>query len=123
MIANMTTHIEHLKEKLAKEKVQLEKQLHEVGRINPDDKTDWEPVAADLNGSVSEIEERASEISDFEDRSAVEFELEQRLGKIILAIERIESNTYGKCEICGNAIETERLEVNPAATTCKTHLE
>ena len=31
--------------------------------------------------------------------------------------------TYGSCEISGEAIEVERLEANPAARTCKAHIE
>lgn len=117
----MTINIEHWKTKLEEEKLSIENQLGQVGRINPDDKTDWEPVAADLNSGTAEIEDRASEIADFEDRSAVEFELETRLGKIVDALGRIDSKTYGVCSVCNSEIEAERLEVNPAATTCKQH--
>ena len=117
----MTINIEHFAKKLGEEKARLLEQLGQVGRINPDDKTDWEPVAADLNGSTAEIEERASEIADFEDRSAVEFELEERLKKIDAALLRIDDKTYGVCSVCSNPIESERLEVNPAAATCKEH--
>jgi RNA polymerase-binding transcription factor DksA len=118
----MTIDIEHFKQKLGEEKLKIEQELKQVGRINPDDKTDWEPVAADLNISTAEIEERASEISDFEDRSAVEFELEQRLGKVLTALAAIDAHQYGRCSVCKEEIDHERLEANPAATTCRAHM-
>jgi DnaK suppressor protein len=34
------------------------------------------------------------------------------------ALGRIDQGTYGLCEICGNAIATERLEALPAAAKC-----
>ncbi len=35
---------------------------------------------------------------------------------------RIEDGTYGVCTVSGEEIETERLEADPAAKTCKAHL-
>lgn len=44
---------------------------------------------------------------------------EQRLlKKIEDAIERIDSGTFGICEVCGNPIEIKRLEVRPVTTMC-----
>lgn len=34
------------------------------------------------------------------------------------ALERLESGDYGRCEICGEPIPAERLEIRPAASTC-----
>jgi len=34
------------------------------------------------------------------------------------ALERIAKGTYGKCELCGNDIPTERLEAIPTASLC-----
>lgn len=34
------------------------------------------------------------------------------------ALERLEGRDYGRCEVCGEAIPVERLEVRPAARTC-----
>ncbi len=119
----MTTHILNFKKKLEEEKVILIKQLQEVGRINPDDTTDWEPVAASLDINQSEIEERATEITSFEDRSAVEYELEGRLNEINAALVAIANNTYGICKVCKSPIEEARLEANPSAMTCMAHME
>lgn len=34
------------------------------------------------------------------------------------ALERLEHGDYGRCEVCGEAIPVERLEVRPSARTC-----
>ncbi len=98
-------------------------ELGSVGRVNPENKNDWEVVAADGNIDKAEIEERASEITDFEDRSSVEFALEERANKVKAALTRIDNDTYGACSVCTSPIEEARLHANPAATTCKAHME
>lgn len=118
----MIKNIAHFKKKLLEEKIRIEHDLGEVGRINPDNKNDWEPTAANLNIDPAEEEERAEEITDFEDRSAIEFELEKRVNELTAALERIEKDTYGICSICGGPIEEERLEANYSADTCKAHM-
>lgn len=42
---------------------------------------------------------------------------EQLLG-LDQALERLVQGDYGQCEVCGEAIPVERLEVRPAARTC-----
>ncbi len=113
----------HFKKKLLEEKVRIERDLKTVGRINPDNPKDWEPTAANLNIDPAEEEERASEITDFEERSAIEFELEKHLNEIVTALERLENGTFGICRVCKGLIEEERLEANYSADTCKTHKE
>ncbi|MEV7682788.1 TraR/DksA C4-type zinc finger protein [Streptomyces sp. NPDC088341] len=41
-----------------------------------------------------------------------------RLADLDQALERLERGDYGRCEVCGEPIPAERLEVRPAATTC-----
>ncbi|MFE1959256.1 TraR/DksA family transcriptional regulator [Streptomyces sp. NPDC059479] len=41
-----------------------------------------------------------------------------RLTDLDRALERLERGDYGRCEVCGEPIPAERLEVRPAATTC-----
>ncbi|MCA9353454.1 TraR/DksA C4-type zinc finger protein [Candidatus Nomurabacteria bacterium] len=38
------------------------------------------------------------------------------------ALKRIENGTYGTCSVCGEKIEEDRLGANPAADTCKAHM-
>jgi len=112
----------HFKEKLEEEKATLEKELTGVARINPDNPDDWEPTPGDLNITKSDKNDMGDAMEEYEGRMAVEVELENRLENIKKALERIENNTYGKCKIDGGDIEIERLEANPAAETCKTHI-
>lgn len=53
---------------------------------------------------------------------AKELSIEQNtldlLRKVDHALERIESGKYGNCEICGNPIPVERLDVLPYSTLC-----
>lgn len=48
--------------------------------------------------------------------------LETRYRNINRALEKMSLGTYGSCEICGAPIEADRLGANPAARTCKAHL-
>ncbi len=43
---------------------------------------------------------------------------EDTLGRIEIALERIEEGTYGECEVCGVRIPKARLNALPYATTC-----
>ncbi|MFD3414522.1 TraR/DksA family transcriptional regulator [Streptomyces cyaneofuscatus] len=42
----------------------------------------------------------------------------EHLAELDLAVERLESGDYGRCEMCGEPVPAARLEVRPAATTC-----
>ncbi|MEU9033465.1 TraR/DksA C4-type zinc finger protein [Streptomyces sp. NPDC048352] len=42
----------------------------------------------------------------------------EHLEELDRALERLERGAYGQCDLCGQAIPPERLEVRPAATTC-----
>ncbi|WP_329417621.1 TraR/DksA C4-type zinc finger protein [Streptomyces sp. NBC_00704] len=42
----------------------------------------------------------------------------QHLEELDRAVERLERGEYGQCEVCGDTIPPERLEIRPAATTC-----
>lgn len=109
------------KEKLLDEKTRLEKGLAEIGRRTgtPDD---WEAVPEDMNVLRSDTNEVADEVEEYQTRIAINEEFEDRLAEITSALQRIENNTYGTCSICNAAIEEDRLSANPAAATCKAHI-
>jgi len=50
-------------------------------------------------------------------------EARQSLVYVENALNRIENGTYGKCEVCGEQIEEQRLEALPYATLCMEHAE
>jgi len=118
----MKIDTKHFKEKLLEEKTVLESELAGVARINPDNPKDWEPTPGDLNIPKSDKNDMGDAMEEYEGRYAVEVELENRLTNVTKALERIENETYGTCKVDGGQIEMERLEANPAAETCKAHL-
>ena len=100
----------------------LEAELKTVGRINPSNPADWEPVQGETNVDLSDRNEVADGIEQYEENSAILKELETRYNEVKSALSRIEGGTYGVCEIGKEPIEADRLEANPAARTCKTHM-
>ena len=41
----------------------------------------------------------------------------------MLALKSLSKESFGICKVCKKQIEQARIEANPAATTCKKHLE
>jgi len=114
---------DYFKEKLEEELLLVEKELNDVGRKNPDNKADWEAEPADFDTNNADENETADKIEEYEGNTAVLKELEIRFNDIKDALKKIEEGKYGICEISGQLIEEDRLIANPAARTCKAHME
>lgn len=115
--------ITHFKNKLTEELNLLEKELKTVGRRNPSNPNDWE--ATPPRGENDDSADKnivADKIEDYETNTAILKDLEIRFNEVKKALEKIEKGVYGICEITGEKIEEDRLEANPAARTCKSHL-
>lgn len=106
--------------KTEQEKVLAE--LKTVGRINPENPGDWEPVPKTPDGDTADEGDIADNIDDYEENSAILKNLEIRLNEIKAALARLEKGTYGICIVDNTPIEIERLTANPAAATCKAHM-
>lgn len=119
MIENMKT--EPYKKKLEEEKAQLEADMGKIGRQNPAVPGDWEPVPPET-GSEPDLLDQANAAADQETNAAILADLEARYDTVLAALVRIEENAYGICTVCGREIEKERLDADPAASTCKEHL-
>ncbi len=119
----MKKDTQHFKALLEKEKERIVRELGGLGRINPANTEDWVATPEDRDTMRADKNEAADAVEEYEGRAAVEVTLENHLQNIDAALKRIENGTYGVCEIGGEAIEEDRLEANPAATTCKAHLE
>jgi len=116
-------NIESYKEALEKELMELETELRSVGRKNPENPSDWQGTPGDTeNVDVEDENSLADSFEDYEERNAVNTELEVRLNEVKAALEKIGKGGYGICRICGEEIEDARLEANPAAETCKAHI-
>lgn len=118
----MTIDTKHFEKKLRDEKALLEKELLEVARKNPDREGDWEAVPEE-HDTVYEENTAGDSIDEYESNNAIVNSLEPKLREIKEALQRIEEGTYGVCRVCGEEIESDRLEANPAASTCKKHME
>lgn len=109
------------KQKLTEELALLTEELRSVGRMNPANPGDWEPVPGNLNVLDADPNERADRIEEYEGNTAILKELEIRYNNVRDALARIEHGTYGTCSVGGEPIPPERLEANPAADTCIEH--
>jgi RNA polymerase-binding transcription factor DksA len=113
---------EYFMKKLLEEKAKLISELETVGQVNPNNPDDWEPKATEKDGSTADPNDSADSIEEYESNTALVSELEISLKDINAALEKIEAGKYGICEISGDQIELDRLEANPAARTCKAHI-
>lgn len=82
----------------------------------------YEAIPEQAENAVTDFDETADRMEEFEERSARVATLGARLVDIENALEKITEATFGACEICRQPIEDERLDANPAARTCMTHM-
>ena len=118
----MIKDTDHYKKLHLAEKENLEKELATVGRKNPDNPNDWEAVEPLTDIDRADEDEVAEDINEYENNTAILKQLETRLSEVNVALNQIEKGTYGTCRICGEEIEEGRLKANPAAQTCKLHM-
>lgn len=111
-----------IKDELEKERDTLLEDLRDMGKLNTET-GEWEATPEELNSPQSDENDKADRFEDFEARSSMIRTLEPRLNNILKALKGLNRESFGKCEICKKDIEDARLEANPAARTCKEHLE
>ena len=119
----MTVNTQKFKATLEAELEAVTASLEELGVINPRAKKDWIPTPEDVDTPEADPKIVADRSEDWNERRGTLDVLETRYNNINRALEKIANETYGICEIGGEEIETDRLEANPAARTCKAHLE
>ena len=110
-----------LKRRLLDEQATLLKSLGKIAGVNPDNPDDLIPLPPESDTVQADQNDLADRSEDFGERRSTELTLEDRLNNVKLALLKIESPAYGICETCGEPIEPERLEANPAAETCIKH--
>jgi DnaK suppressor protein len=90
----------------------------------------WQEVKQQLKSNVGDgYQEMLATARDEEDQAAVSLLAEthlsllgpkrQELEAIEEALNRLESGTYGECEVCGQPIEPRRLEIMPETPLCR----
>jgi RNA polymerase-binding transcription factor DksA len=115
---------EHVKQKLQSELAVVEAELKSVGVQNPQNPGDWEATERqmDVMSATADSNEAADKQEEYVENRAIVDQLEIRYNSINRALKKIETGTYGMCEVSGHPIEEDRLEANPAARTCKQHM-
>lgn len=83
---------------------------------------DWEAIPDQTQPGETDSNSEADVAEDWEERRATVAALETEYRDINRALAKITAGAYGLCEICGESIEPDRLEVKPTARTCKAHL-
>jgi RNA polymerase-binding transcription factor DksA len=107
---------------LTAEKSRLEAELATVSKPNPQNPGDWDTKVESRDDNRADENDNADALEDLVNDESVVRQLEGQLLEVNAALDRIEAGTYGVCEIGGEEIEAERLEANPAARTCKAHV-
>src|SRR6267154_327389 len=115
---------EHFKQKLEGELKQVEKELNELGWKDPST-GEWEATGKNLDVTtpMADSNEAADQLEELVERQGETSTIEAHRKDIIDALAKIEQGTYGTCEVGAEIIEEDRLEANPAARTCKTHMD
>lgn len=117
----MLENISHFKQKLEEELIEVEDRLRAAGMQN--DAGEWEARDTDVDETATETDELADRMEEYGEKRAEVGEIQIHWRNIERALEKVEAGTYGACEVCGETIEEDRLEINASARTCKTHMD
>ena len=108
--------IKEQKEKLLKEKKELEKELSHLSERGIKSKDEWIVRYPKFNGG--DIEEEADEVEEYGNLLSINYVLEKELKRINESLEKIKKGNYGICEKCKKKIDKQRLKVCPQAKYC-----
>ena len=102
-------------------------------RVVLDSISEWEKLEQELGRAREELalinqklEEKgdfglgqgASTVYEWEMNLALRESVEAKIKSIELALERLDDGDYGLCEVCGQPIDPDRLEILPHTTLC-----
>ncbi|MCX6754928.1 MAG: TraR/DksA C4-type zinc finger protein [Candidatus Nomurabacteria bacterium] len=118
----MPLNKQKIKEDLEKERDVLVGQMGDMGKMNPET-GEWEAQPEAQDFPEADSNDQADRFEEYESRSSMIKDLGTRLKNILFSIKNINKVSFGKCTVCGKEIELARMKANPAATTCKKHLE
>lgn len=113
--------LKRIKERLEKEKSQIEEDLKKFAKKDEKMPGDWDTRFPRFNGGEAgsaALEKAADEVEAYEALLPIEYTLETKLKNIALALEKIKKGKYGICEKCGKQIPISRLKVFPEARFC-----
>lgn len=64
-----------------------------------------------------------TEVEESMERQGLADETARQVAEIDDALRRIDEGTWGRCAVCGNTIDDERLEARPRADRCREHAD
>jgi DnaK suppressor protein len=107
--------LQELKTKLENRRVELVRQLDEIGTRAKGEEVNFNADFPDYGDSA---EDNAVEVADYAANLSFEKGLERELIDVEKALQKVADGTYGQCKYCGQAIGLERLKIRPESTTC-----
>lgn len=114
-----TSDLDELRDLLEAEKFTLEQELSEHGK--KETATEWEGSSNEEDTEEPDPTDAADQIEELVTNVPLVQELENRLHDVIDALEKMDDDSYGLCEVCNKEIDIDRLKANPAARTCLEH--
>ena len=118
----MTTDMNEHKAQLEEMLINLTTELKTLGIHNPEVSEDWIATPEGVSDGEADTNVSADRVESWDERRATLATLETRYNNVNRALSKIADRTYGVCEISGGPIEADRLDANPAARTCKAHM-
>ncbi len=115
-----TNQLDTLKKRLENDQQAIKGQLNLTSKYSNKDESMRETVD-ELSAYDNHPADLGTELFEREREFALEEHQDKELEKINSALEAIEKGTYGKCQVCGEDIPFERLEVLPSTLYCVNH--
>ena len=114
--------LEELRDALEVERNTLEEELGGHGRVQSTT-GDWQGNSSGLEGTEADPTDAADQIEELVTNVPLVEELERQHRDVVDALKKMDTDTYGICEVGKEQIPIERLEANPAARTCIAHAQ
>jgi RNA polymerase-binding transcription factor DksA len=115
--------LSYFKKRLEDELILVEGELRELGIEDPAAPGTWDATPGEIDDSATEPDEIADRLEDLEGNEDQVREIQKHWRDIKRALGKIEDGSFGICEVNGELIEEDRLEVSPSARTCKVHMD
>src|SRR5437763_6014850 len=112
-----TNQLNSLKKRLKEDKQSIKDQL----KVNKNLEMSMLEAVDELSAYDNHPADLGTELFDRERDFALQEHKNKDLEKINIALEAIEKGTYGKCQVCGDEIPIERLDVLPSTLHCVNH--
>jgi len=116
------TNFDLHKSKLEEQLQLITTELKEIG-IYDEQNDNWMAVPDEEDSAADADENESADYNEeWDERRAIMTTLVQEYRDIKRALAKIETGTYGICEISGEPIEEKRLNAKPDARTCIAHM-